>query len=138
MTFGDGGDALLFTGGVVHTAGANVVNGNITTTDQALNLDNNATGTNVNGNSTLAAGTGQISLGDTVLADGATLILGTGGAGAVTVDSLAGTAAGAASNVTFKRDRHGGCDGHGGDGHRDLDGDAKWRRDVWWCGRRGR
>ena len=56
VTFGDGGDALLFTGGVVHTAGANVVNGNITTTDQALNLDNNATGTNVNGNSTLAAG----------------------------------------------------------------------------------
>ena len=74
-----------------------------------------------------------------MLADGATLILGTGGAGAVTVDSLAGTAAGAASNVTFKRDRHGGCDGHGGG--RDIgtltvtqSGGATF----WWCGRRGR
>src|SRR3989304_6947130 len=69
VSFGDGGDSLTFTNGVTHTAGANVVNGNISTTASPISLDNNATGTRVNGTSTLAAASGQISLGDTVLAN---------------------------------------------------------------------
>jgi len=98
VTFGNGNDTLTFTGGVTHTAGSNEINGNIAAINAAINLN---AATAVAGNRTLAAGSGQITLGATTLADGATLTLGIGGSGGVTVASLAGTVGGTKSNVTF-------------------------------------
>jgi|GEM_PF-566523 len=100
LTLGNGGDTLNFTGGVTHTAGANTINGNINATNAAINLGNTTT---VGGDSTLAAGSGLITLGATTIADSTTLTLGTGGSGGVTVASIAGTAGGVptSSNVTF-------------------------------------
>ncbi|MFN9135268.1 MAG: hypothetical protein ACK5YE_05465, partial [Planctomyces sp.] len=93
LALGDGSDTLTFTGGLVHTAGATSVNGNVTTTNTALTLGT----TSVAGNSTLAAGSGTITLGAATLADGVTLTLGTGGSGGISLTSIAGTAGSTAS-----------------------------------------
>ena len=99
VTFGNGsGHTMNFTNGVTHTAGTNFIWGNIAATNAAINLGNT---TAVNYGSTLAAGSGLITLGATTLADGVTLTLGTGGSGGATVTSIAGTDAGAQSNVIF-------------------------------------
>ncbi|MCX5704806.1 MAG: filamentous hemagglutinin N-terminal domain-containing protein [Candidatus Omnitrophica bacterium] len=99
VTFGNGGgDASAFAGGLTHTAGINAIDGNISSTNAPINLNNT---TSVTGSSTLAAGSGLITLGNTTLSDGVTLTLGTGGSGGATVTSIAGTAGLPASNVTF-------------------------------------
>ncbi|MCY2991811.1 MAG: hypothetical protein NTY19_28635, partial [Planctomycetota bacterium] len=77
------------------------------TVSSGVDILTNNGGISLNGNvvflgsSQLDAGSGQITLGATTLSDGMTLTLGTGGAGNVSVASLAGTADGASSNVTF-------------------------------------
>ncbi|MFN9138532.1 MAG: hypothetical protein ACK5YE_22035, partial [Planctomyces sp.] len=53
------------------------------------------------GNSTLASGSGTISLGAAILADAVTLTLGTGDSGGVSLTSIAGTAGSTPSNVTI-------------------------------------
>jgi len=98
VTFGDGG-SLTFTGGVTHTAGSNVINGDIRSVNSNIDLDS---ATTVTGSSQVTAGNGTITLGDTVLSDGVTLTLGDGvGSGDVSVDSLAGTPGAPASDVVF-------------------------------------
>ncbi|MFN9286609.1 MAG: hypothetical protein ACK6EB_00975, partial [Planctomyces sp.] len=97
LALGNGSDTITFNGGLVHTAGATSVNGNVTTTNTAVTLGT----TSVAGNSTLAAGSGTITLGAATLTDGVTLTLGTGGSGGISLTSIAGTAGGSASNVTI-------------------------------------
>jgi filamentous hemagglutinin family protein len=72
VTFGQGG-TLTFDG-IAHLNGPNILNGNITTQNGIIDLDS---ATSVTGNSQLLAGSGKITLGDTTLADGKTLFIGT-------------------------------------------------------------
>ena len=97
VMFGNGGNTLTFTGGVTHTSGINYIYGNIATSNSPINLNNT---TNA-GNSTLAAGNNNITLGATTISNGSLLTLGTGGAGNVTVASIAGVGGGNSSDVTF-------------------------------------
>jgi filamentous hemagglutinin family protein len=112
VTFGGGG-SLTFTGGITHAAGPNIIDGDITTTDAPIDLNS---ATSVTGNSTLAATTGDITLGATTIANNVTLTLGssppvatpaiaafvsnltTTQSGDITVASVAG---GSSSNIVF-------------------------------------
>ncbi|MCY2991112.1 MAG: autotransporter-associated beta strand repeat-containing protein [Planctomycetota bacterium] len=99
VTFGNGSGIRTFTGGVTHTAGPNEINGDIVASGGAIDLS--VAVATVTGNSTLAAGSGQITLGNTTLSDNVTLTLGSAGSGGVTVASLAGTSDGQPSHVQF-------------------------------------
>ncbi|MFM8724414.1 MAG: hypothetical protein ACKON9_04735, partial [Planctomycetaceae bacterium] len=109
------GNTSPLTSLITDAAGTTTLSGVATTGSQTYNdsvsLGGTYTTTNANitfaqavtvtGDTTLAAGSGTITLGAATLADGVTLTLGTGGSGAVSLSSVTGTASGTASNVTF-------------------------------------
>ena len=97
-------DATTFTGGVTATAPSGVtVQGTVVSGGtNGITVGDADTGVVVSADTTIGgAGTGTLDLGDVTLADGATLIVGTGLANAINLDAVTGTVGGTSSNVTL-------------------------------------
>ncbi len=109
LTLGDGGDTLLFTGGVVATAQTGAVagillNGNVAAAGTGvITLGDADTGVTVSGNSAVGGtSTGLISMGNALLLDGVTLSVGTiDPVTPINLSAVTGTAGGAASNLVI-------------------------------------
>ena len=93
----DDADSMTFAGGVTHTAGSTAVRGTVSTTDTGMTFGV----VSASGTAVLSSGTGAIQTGAVTLADGAALTVQNSGPGTVTIASVAGTAAGAASDLTI-------------------------------------
>ncbi len=96
VTLGNGGDSLAFNGGLVSTASTTTLGGTIITINNPIALGT----TQVSSTSSLSSGSGLLTVGNTTLADGATLSL-LSSSGNIQAGSISGTAGGAASNITF-------------------------------------